>query len=841
MAKKIKRTRGRATSTDDENSDRIPLASIIVDDLTGDISFFIVNTSNNDGSDTHIFVSEESDLGFAKEIYIYSERDTGSHTIALVSGSSIKQAIVIIEDDDAYSGSNYRERFDALLITPINGTQSGNLLIGTDFGDAVYGRSGNDVVLGIDGENSLYGWQDHDLLIGGSRPDLLVGSSGNDTLYGGANVSADYRRFIGVTDLLDGGAGNDFLDGGSGIDELYGGVGKDTLFGGSGKDTVEGEEGDDLLDGGKDADRLVGGRGNDSFVIDDEGDRAYENNNGGIDTVISSVSYYFGGIEGGEIGGLTLPDQVVENLILRGKADLQGAGNALDNEIVGNAGANDLFGFDGNDQLVGDNRRFKGGDADTLYGGNGNDTLLGGQGTDTLWGGAGADAFVFLTPDDGRDEIGDFQFAEGDKIYVSLRQFGNVAGDLSQFTYSPSRRILSFQGKAIARFQPGVNFLIDFDIVLTNNLPTGLANSPKTSAGKVSGSAKAETLVDNDQDGSIQGGKGNDVIAGMEGNDSLSGDKGEDVLDGGLGADQIRGGEDGDRLFGEFGNDRLSGDSGNDYLSGGRDVDTLSGGAGQDVLYGGEDNDVLTGGSGKDWFTFYHPANVDVTIQQDGLGNVTEVQLKIFQNDPGVLSALPSTQFQVGKVALDETDRVLYDDATGLLYFDADGTSAFFGAIGSARPIPIAQLPAGLSLSADQILAPSLGFEGSLTTHKPASDGIDRIKDFNTDDDVIGIYVGSKMVSVYSAAGLEPNAVLRKSQFKTGDRATKASHRFIYNDTNGYLYFDRDGTGALAPVAIAKLDKKPNLSYQNIRTFDDNTAQAFGSSGIIATPPTDVV
>ena len=65
-----------------------------------------------------------------------------------------------------------------------------------------------------------------------------------------------------------------------------------------------------------------------------------------------------------------------DNLILTGDADIDGAGNDRDNEIIGNLGNNALGGLGGDD---------------TLFGGAGADGLLGGNGGDILDGGAGAD------------------------------------------------------------------------------------------------------------------------------------------------------------------------------------------------------------------------------------------------------------------------------------------------------------------------------------------------------------------------------------------------------------------------------------------------------------------
>jgi Ca2+-binding RTX toxin-like protein len=50
----------------------------------------------------------------------------------------------------------------------------------------------------------------------------------------------------------------------------------------------------------------------------------------------------------------------------------------------------------------------------------------------------------------------------------------------------------------------------------------------------------------------------------------------------------------------------------------------------------------------------------------------------------------------------------------------------------------------------------------------------------------------------------------------TGDTvATDISQRFIYNSSNGDLFFDIDGSGATAKVKIATLAGNPNLGVGN--------------------------
>jgi VCBS repeat-containing protein len=176
-----------------------------------------------------------------------------------------------------------------------------------------------------------------------------------------------HDQFSGIHNLI----GTDFGDhfvGDAADNRLEGGAGDDTLKGGLGDDTVAGGAGDDVLSG-----------------------------NGGVDT----VSY------ADAPAGVTVALGV----------DVAQATGGGGSDLV--TGFENLEGSGFADLLTGDKH------ANSLIGGAGDDTLTGGLGADTLMGGAGADRFVFTVladsgvKDGGRDVIGDFSHAEGDKIDLS--------------------------------------------------------------------------------------------------------------------------------------------------------------------------------------------------------------------------------------------------------------------------------------------------------------------------------------------------------------------------------------------------------------------------------------
>lgn len=156
----------------------------------------------------------------------------------------------------------------------------------------------------------------------------------------------------------------------------------------------------------------------------------------------------------------------------------------------------------------------------------------------------------------------------------------------------------------------------------------------------------------------IQGYEGNDRLFGGLGNDSLMGGPGQDELRGGLGRDTVQGGRGADQLYGENGADTLIGGEGTDFLAGGRGFDTLQGGFGRDTFY------YAGPTAGTD-------SILDFTTTED--------QIQIRAESFGFSSAnflLPASAFVLGTQAQDADDRFIYNSATGVLWFDGDGSGA---------------------------------------------------------------------------------------------------------------------------------------------------------------------
>ena len=524
----------------------------------------------------------------------------------------------------------------------ITGNKGANVLDGLAGNDTINANDGDDTLIGGEGDDTLNGELGNDRLQGDSGKDLLNGGAGVDTMLGGSGDDVYVVDNTGdlVIEVADEGldtvqSGVDFtltdhvenltLTGvgttrgtGNELDNLVtGNNAANTLFGLDGNDTLVGNAGNDLLDGGSGADLMQGGAHDDTYVVDNAGDRVEELAGAGTDTVHSSIDY-------------TLTSNV-ENLVLTGLEDLSGNGNALNNIITGNSGNNTADGGDGNDTInAGAGMdRISGGNGndllngetgdDQLYGDAGNDVLNGGTGADTMLGGLGDDTFVV---DD-----------NGDVVIEAAGEGKDLVQSSITYTLTDNVENLTLTGTA--------------DIDGTGNELDNIING-NTGANVLDGKAGNDTLNGNVGNDTLFGGEGIDALNGDAGDDLLSGDAGNDVLNGGIGADRMLGGSGDDTyivdnagdlvvenegegvdtvqsaihyvLTGNVDNLVLTGTSaingsGNaldNQLTGNNASNVLDGGAGNDTLVANNGDDVLNGGTGAD-------------TMQGGLGNDTYV------------------------------------------------------------------------------------------------------------------------------------------------------------------------------------------------------------------------
>lgn len=278
--------------------------------------------------------------------------------------------------------------------TAINGT-------GNSLNNILFGNLATNVLDGAAGADSMSGGQGDDTYVVDNAGDMIAetANEGLDTVQSGITytLGANVENLTLTGSSAINGMGNaldNILIGNSAANVLTGGAGNDTYVIGAGDSIVEvagggtdtvhsaltytlgsnlenltligssavngtGNSLANILTGNSAANVLSGGTGNDTYVVG-AGDTISEFNNGGTDTVQSSVTWTLG--------------SNLENLTLTGLLATNGMGNSANNVMTGNSAANVLSGATGNDTLRG------GLGNDTVNGGSGNDTYLFGRG-----------------------------------------------------------------------------------------------------------------------------------------------------------------------------------------------------------------------------------------------------------------------------------------------------------------------------------------------------------------------------------------------------------------------------------------------------------------------------
>ena len=387
-----------------------------------------------------------------------------------------------------------------------------------------------------------------------------------------------------------------------------------------------------------------------------------------------------------------------------------------------------LTGLDTDDTLYGTES------PDTLNGGNAGDTLVGFIGDDTLNGGVGRDVL------DGGSGADAMSGGTGADVY-----YVDNAGD--------STVELENQGRDL------VNAFVDWTLAdnvedLTLNTESGTNGTGNALDNVINGNFNDNNLDGGDGNDALRGQAGDDTLIGGNGSDRLDGGLGADDMAGGANSDSYQvdnagdtvtenaGEGDGDRiesrvtytlpdnveelllkggsaingtgngadnrivgngaanvLTGAAGNDQLYGAGGGDTLRGGNGTDQLKGGDGDDNLSGGAGRDQLFGGAGADNFNFDvapGSANRDRIMDYVAADDTIRLDDAVFTTI-GPIGTLDSDAFHDGAVAADAEDRILYDGATGSLYYDSDGT-------GAAAPVLFAIVEPGTALSSAEFV-----------------------------------------------------------------------------------------------------------------------------------------
>ncbi len=196
-----------------------------------------------------------------------------------------------------------------------------------------------------------------------------------------------------------------------------------------------------------------------------------------------------------------------------------------------------------------------------------------------------------------------------------------------------------------------------------------------------------ENVIGTDYNDFIIGDPGVNRLDGALGNDIIIGAVGPDVIIGGGGLDWASYEDNSGVVFINLTlargyNNAAEGDSysGIENLVGGLMDDFFIGDEGANRLNGAMGADTLLGAGGADIFMFtYAPGatsvwggpNVDLILDFHSGEDIIELSSAAF---PGLAAGgIPTGAFALGTVAADADDRIVYDQASGHLWFDPDG------------------------------------------------------------------------------------------------------------------------------------------------------------------------
>ncbi len=391
--------------------------------------------------------------------------------------------------------------------------------------------------------------------------------------------------------------------------------------------------------------------------------------------------------------------------------------------------------------------------ADTIATGAGNDRIDGVGGNDKLYGGTGADT---MTGGDGSDTY----FAD---------VFNDLVTETNAVLATGGDDLVNFTG-ASGTFTLGTN---------VERLTLG-----GTSAINGTGNALANKLTGNG---------GSNILTGLAGKDTINGGSGgADTLIGGLDddiyvvrnaaalIDEIAGGGTADRVQAAV-DYVLAADDDIEFLTtislaavttinltGNALAQRITGNAGANRLSdgGGAGIDTLSGGAGDDTYVIDNSATLITESVGAGTADrvLTGVTFVLAANDN--IEFLRTTS-PTGSGAIDLTGNALAQNIMG-----NDGINRLNGLTGS------------------DTLTGGLGADTFVFTAALGAGNIDRITDYTVAADTIELkstQFGNLAVGVLDVSNFVANAA---------GTAADALDRIIYDTTNGFLYFDADGSGA---------------------------------------------
>ena len=750
-----------------------------------------------------------------------------------LSGFSSATGVGAINTFDATGGTDYVNVSTANAGVTITGGGGSQIVVGSGFADTISTGSGNDTINAGAGNDTITGGDGADSLDGGDGDDIftiaglqvggdtIIGGNGNDTI---RNTSASA---LGISSFGPSGSGTaatyssiETLDGNN--QAINGSNAGNEVVNLSKIGQVQNVTSVNMADG---ADTVWTAASHSGPVTDYDGGGSGSTPQDTINLVLTPLQ--LGAFSVGDIStlnayvlaptGKTLAPSGgtnnIASLQFKARRFELATANELDDGQCYNI-TSCLVGIDnvvamttasytdiaGKSSLIvgtAANNTIQAGDGDDLvFGLAGNDSITGGAGDDCLFGGAGDDTF----------------FAN-----LSEAEFDDLQGGSGVDTLQ--RTTTGGQG----------------DLVLNQFLATNGIERVNLDAGGqnrgLDGNAN-DNVLDFSATTFLSSG-----IEGLGGNDTITAtNSATRTYDGGADNDVLNGGSVADNLIGGTGDDTISGGGGNDTIKGSAGADSLNGGDGDDTFLANlseAEFDTLQGGSGID------------TLQRTTDGGQGNLVLNQFLATNGIERVNLDAGGQNRNIDGNATANVLDFSATTLLsgsVFGQGGDDTITATNSATRTYDggadndvlhggsVADNLIG-GTGADTISGGGgndtiVGGAGadSLTggggsdrfVFNNASEGIDTITDFDptaTTGDLFN-------VSSSGFATIGGTGILAATRFTLGTAATTTSQRFIYDSSNGNLWFDSDGTGGTAQVQIAQLTNFGSIAALSNTNFN---------------------